>query len=370
MFCKKCGKENDNDANFCIYCGDKLTAENMNTTIEYNKNSVEIKKNTNDKTNTPQRILDYFIIFGRWVFAIPFFVTAIGVLTEGAILPSLFIALCSITITPIKIPNLMGKNRFIVGFSSFLLAGFILVITTEDSTNHSTNHVKNQVVEQNKTEDIQNIDKKQDSAMLSNDKLPPLPKKIDVKIDDSNNKMNALYNPKVLDIIPTQKGKGWDKVLNQYGVKGVNKINELLPQAAEIMSKSAECDTLAYVAHSSRGTPQNIVIFGHCNNGARFYLSETDIKNKVSVVSNKTKFEQMQHQLEDACNEIIKSRLNHPQTFDKSFVNSNTYIGVNNIKITVGFTAKNSFNMKLKHTAVCFFNEKPELVEFTITEDK
>ena len=136
------------------------------------------------------------------------------------------------------------------------------------------------------------------------------------------------------------------------------------------MSKSSECDTLAYVAHSDRGTPNNIVIFGHCNNGARFYLSETDIKYKVSAISNKAKFEQMKYQLEDACNEIIKSRLTHPQTFDKSFARSSTYIGVNNIKITVGFTAKNSFDMKLKYTAVCFFNEKPELVEFTITEDK
>lgn len=127
---------------------------------------------------------------------------------------------------------------------------------------------------------------------------------------------------------------------------------------------------MAYVAHSDRSTPNKIVIFGYCNNSAKFYLDETDIKNKISVISNKTKFEQMKYQLEEACNNIIKSRLNHPQTFDKSFARSSTYIGVNNIKITVGFTAKNSFNMELKHTAVCFFNDKPELVEFSIEEDR
>ena len=52
--------------------------------------------------------------------------------------------------------------------------------------------------------------------------------KIDVKIDVDKNNVSASYDKDVLDIIPLQKGKGWDKTLNQYGIEGVKKkITEL-----------------------------------------------------------------------------------------------------------------------------------------------
>lgn len=369
MFCSNCGNEVKKEDKFCSKCGCCL-----------DKGSIETKKDTNDKTKNPKIILDYFIIFGRWAFAIPFFVASIGVLTEGAILSALFLALCSIIITPIKIPNLTGKNRFIVGFSSFLLAGFILVITTEDNTNQSSDNVKNQIVEQNKKQEIetkqndnenmQNIDKKQDSAMLSSEKLPALPKKIDVKIDDTNNKVNASYDPKILDIIPTQKGKGWDKVLKEYGVDGVKKINALLPQAAELMSKNSSCDKLYYVAYSSRGNPKNIVIFGNCNNGAQVFLSEKEIAAKQVPLTKKEKLKKMELSLMNACDEIVKSRLTHPSTFDKSIFRSRVSTDEYKTTVLVGFTAKNSFNLKLKYNAICIFNDKPELVSFSLEEDK
>ena len=320
MFCSNCGKEVNDEAKFCSKCGHNLTE-----TTNSNKSKYLLIKTTN--------------ILRWWL--------GITIMLAGGIIAGNPIALLfGGIILPIEIKYMNKKVRFITAFILFVCMVSLndiyddtatsnnvvnktilqpKIITKKEQKNKPTNDIVNHSDEKNtnkqnipitdkieeakdaiKKDNItnrekdENKDKKQDSSMLSNEKLPPLPKKIDVKLNMSDNKKNVSYDSSALWSIPTQKGKGYDKVINKYGINGVKKINGLLPKAAEIISKSSECDKLSYVTYSDRGTPKNIVIFGGCNNGKRFYLSETDIKNKISAVSNKTKFEQMRYQLEDA----------------------------------------------------------------------
>ena len=372
MFCKKCGKENDNDANFCIYCGNSLSGKNDKIVSEKSKNVNVVEEKTNKdkpKNYLIRCFFGYILMFGGFVYLLSGQMHALGAISYG---------LLGFTISPIWHNKLYGKKRLILGFIFFIMTGLTGPGSTLDKQNQSQQITNKPSVVQENTKTVppvntqeknENEVKKEDSAMLSNDKLPPLPKKIDVKLDETNNKTDASYNPEILDIIPLEKGKGWDKTINKYGINGVKKINELLPKAAELMSKNPTCDKLAYVAHSDKGNPNNIIIFGDCNNGARFYLSEKEIAEQNVPLSKKQKLEKMELQLMNACDEIVKSHLTHPSTFDKSIYRSGVTTDEYKTTVLVGFTAKNSFNLELKYKAICVFNDTPELVDFAIEED-
>lgn len=51
MYCSKCGKENNNDSNFCIYCGEKLKINKAKQEKKVNEErkieKLEIRQNTN-----------------------------------------------------------------------------------------------------------------------------------------------------------------------------------------------------------------------------------------------------------------------------------------------------------------------------------
>ena len=51
MYCSKCGKENNNDSNFCIYCGEKLKTNEVHQENKVNEErkieELEIRQNTN-----------------------------------------------------------------------------------------------------------------------------------------------------------------------------------------------------------------------------------------------------------------------------------------------------------------------------------
>lgn len=51
MYCSKCGKENNNDTNFCIYCGEKLKINKAKQEKKVNEErkieKLEIRQNTN-----------------------------------------------------------------------------------------------------------------------------------------------------------------------------------------------------------------------------------------------------------------------------------------------------------------------------------
>ena len=48
MYCQNCGKENEENSKFCLYCGATLMNEN-NMNSKVNENNVKPKKKKNEK---------------------------------------------------------------------------------------------------------------------------------------------------------------------------------------------------------------------------------------------------------------------------------------------------------------------------------
>ncbi len=180
----------------------------------------------------------------------------------------------------------------------------------------------------------------------------------------------ALYNVNVIYTISTEKGNGFDKTIDKFGIEGVKKINDLLPKAADLIAKSPECNELNIVSLSQKSTPENILIYGHCTNGARFNLSEKDINDKKPVLTDKQKMLDAVLDLMGYCDEVIKSQLNYPSTYDKSIWESDYTVYDDRVVIETVFTAKNAFNLELKYRAKCYFNDKKELTGFEMHEDR
>lgn len=184
----------------------------------------------------------------------------------------------------------------------------------------------------------------------------------------STQEEKKLYDVNVIYTISTEKGNGFDKTIDKFGIEGVKKINELLPKAADLMAKSTECDKLNIVSLSQKSTPENILIYGHCLNGSRFNMSEKDINDNKPAETDRQKLQAAVLDLMGYCDEAIKSQLNFPSTYDKSIWESDYMVYDDRVKIVNVFTAKNAFNLELKYRANCFFNDKLELTGFEMSE--
>lgn len=141
-----------------------------------------------------------------------------------------------------------------------------------------------------------------------------------------------------------------------------------MPKAADLIVKNPECDKLTFVMLSAKSTHENVIIYGRCDNDARFHLSEKDINDNKPVETNKQKMSAAVPYLMSDCDEAIKSRLNFPSTYDKSFLEGDIRVYNDRVVIETVFTAKNAFNLELKYRAKCYFDDKKELTGFKMSE--
>jgi hypothetical protein len=94
------------------------------------------------------------------------------------------------------------------------------------------------------------------------------------------------YDENVIDYIPTEKGQGYDKTLEFFGIKRIKEINGLMPIVASIFANRPNCDKLAFVGvsqHHSR--KDNAVFFGITNLYVKFYITEEDLKAKMGFIN-------------------------------------------------------------------------------------
>lgn len=155
----------------------------------------------------------------------------------------------------------------------------------------------------------------------------------------------------------------------QWGDEWVKKMNDLQPQAAEMMAENQGCDILEYLGPSNTRSvvKKEIVFFGDCRNGSRFYISDKEIDSGASL--------QSQNERQDAisdvdfisyCKEQIKSKLKFPSSFDPGWFGTKVYrAAAGRTVATVDFEAKNSLGAQLPHRAECFF-EGGSFSELTI----
>lgn len=369
MICPNCQNENTDGSNFCNNCGNALTTETKkaeSSTLSkvflilcflflapfsiLTFTGLFIKKSLNKEGSISfSEFTNTFRIVLGWFFATMFFFMIFSEKNPLCILLVLLIVglLCPYTSNIIesrtKLHN-YGKIKAISIIVLFMLIGII---------SGSTESNKQEVSAENK------------SAIKDNVKTE--------KPKTNTRKKEAEYKAPIedgaYDILPTEFGKGYDKTIKKHGVANIKKSNELLPKAAEIVSRNKTCDKITWVMLSDNSTRDNIIIITDCNNGKRFYLSEQEILQNVSALSESQKLEKLMPTHIAMCEARIKNSLNYPSTYKKliSKTGWETEDYVNDI--VIGFKAKNAFNLETEYTARCMLNSNNDFSTFSIKEN-
>ncbi len=66
------------------------------------------------------------------------------------------------------------------------------------------------------------------------------------------------------------------------------------------------------------------------------------------------------------CEDYIKSNLNYPSTYKSGFLDKDIiYPNDKMAKVIIEYRAKNAFNLEIKYKAVCSYNDKPAMIDFS-----
>jgi hypothetical protein len=162
----------------------------------------------------------------------------------------------------------------------------------------------------------------------------------------------------------TEEDFHWDKKIALYKsiiIAGVNKIHRENSRCKEIDSMSAYLST--------QGTKNDPVFFVTCGQGTNafnvyFSKSEVEKGKEFRAAAHLTKLKAI-----ELCESYAKNNATHPSTVDFSRVKDLAVREHPNGRTTVTstFTAKNSFNLKLKHRIRCLLDGNG-LIEGHISE--
>ncbi|MBQ3217932.1 MAG: zinc ribbon domain-containing protein [Akkermansia sp.] len=165
------------------------------------------------------------------------------------------------------------------------------------------------------------------------------------------------------------KKAGFSKTLKKLGLENIKKCNRLFPLAAEKAARNKNCDAVMMVDISDKSTKDNIVIFVTAQNYTKFYFTEEELLNDGAALSEQEKLAPLLWRHEVMAEEVIKSHLHHPSTYDRhelGVFQSRTTPSCNEIMIE--FSAKNSFGVELTYIAVVQFDKDSNVVGFNLQE--
>lgn len=174
----------------------------------------------------------------------------------------------------------------------------------------------------------------------------------------------AHANPKIAPhaVMPITQ-KSYPKLYAAWGATGVNRINELMPKAAQKAAASPDCDKVDLVEVSqNRSTPgKKIVFFVDCLNAKRFYIEETELSNGAPAQSQAAKMSALSEgQATQSCESAIKAKLTNPLTFNRKLGTTSVYRAPTTANLVVQFTfeAKNNFGALLPSKARCVISDR------------
>lgn len=172
-------------------------------------------------------------------------------------------------------------------------------------------------------------------------------------------------------VLPITK-QGYPKLYAKWGDDGIRRINELMPLAAEKAAASPDCDEVIIVDISTqRSIPgKKIVFFVDCENGERFYVSDSDLQEENLVRSQKKKMSALSDG--DAityCVDAVKARLKFPRSFKRKFGSTSVYRGgrTGNVVVSFDFSSMNSFGAEIVRHARCVIDDSWS-IEVTISD--
>lgn len=95
---------------------------------------------------------------------------------------------------------------------------------------------------------------------------------------------------------------------------------------------------------------------------------EQEAKGNVKALSEREKLEKSRFDYQLVCEDKIKSQLNYPSTYKYLVTKSISETKSNINTYTIGFKAKNAYNLELEYRARCFVNSNGEITYFNIRE--
>lgn len=173
-----------------------------------------------------------------------------------------------------------------------------------------------------------------------------------------------------LYIISPYTQSNYPKLFDAWGKKWMDKINNLKKPVADYITKQNSCDSLEVLELSQARSVvrQNVVFFGDCANGERFYISEKDVKNSLSQVKSQ---HQKMKSISNAealsrCENLVKYHLNIPDTYNRKFFTTTVYRSktLGNIVVGFDFTARNYFGQTIPKKAKCVISDNDMELNF------
>ena len=166
--------------------------------------------------------------------------------------------------------------------------------------------------------------------------------------------------------IMTMDRASYPKAHKAWGNAGLKKVNDLLPQGAQLVIRSRDCSSLEMIGLSDeRSDPvsKRVVLFADCQDkskaSVRYYVTEADIQRSSTPVSDKAAASSLSDSvMTRSCYDAAKASMKFPSSFSPTFGGtavSRSPAKPGNVEVLIDFEAKNSLGAQLPHRAVCSF---------------
>lgn len=200
------------------------------------------------------------------------------------------------------------------------------------------------------------------------------------KLLPSIKKVEQTYEAPIMDgaIFPYPETKqglrdaGFSKTLRKLGLENIKRANKLMPVAAKKAAQNKKCDAVMTADLSlERSSKDNLVFFVWAKNNTKFYFTEAELMEDGPVLSEQEKLAPLLLRHEVMAEEVIKSQLNYPSTYDRhelGVFRSRTTPSCN--EITIEFSARNAFNLELTYIATVQFDKNSKIVGFHMQEKR
>jgi hypothetical protein len=174
----------------------------------------------------------------------------------------------------------------------------------------------------------------------------------------------AHADPKIgpYAVVPITQ-KGYPKLYADWGAAGVQRINALMPKAAQKAAASPECDKVDIVEISqTRSAPgKQIVFFVDCANRKRFYISDAELAAPDPARSQSAKMSALTDaRATENCESAVRAQLANPLTFNRKLGTTSVYRAptTGNVVVEFTFEAKNNVGAVLPRKARCVLTDR------------
>lgn len=377
MFCSNCGKELPNGSKFCFCCGTNLQNKEPKSTEqqiqEHTAPSLATESGYSYKT---AQILGMIPIPGlhRFYLGMP------GSAIAQFISSLFFIGIIWWLVDNIRLLTNNFKDRegkqlacYSKTFAFFSLIIWVALFSNAILNGNKASQEKVETSDTSTTEISQN-----ETVTTGTDESIEEKQEILNSAERSSQSTNtAEYEAPIRDgaiyLYPETKKElqkaGFSKTLKKLGLDNIKKCNKLFPLAAKKAAKNKKCDAVMTVDISDKSTKDNIIIYVHAENFTKFYFTEQELMEDGPVKSEQEKLAPLLIRHEVMAEEVIKSKLNFPSTYDRhelGVFHSRTTPGCN--EITIEFSAKNAYNLELTYIATVQFDKDSNVVGFRMQE--